>query len=67
MKCVVIDANVVISAILSPSASSAKVLKLVMDGKIEIIVSYPILNEFITTLLYPRIQKRHCPVKASDQ
>lgn len=59
MKRVVIDANVIISAILSPSASPAKVLKLVTDGKIEIIVSYPILHEFITTLLYPRIQKRH--------
>jgi hypothetical protein len=59
MKRVVIDANVIVSAILSPAGSPAKILKLLQDGKIQMLVSYPVLHEYITALMYPHLQKRH--------
>jgi hypothetical protein len=59
MKRVVIDANVIVSAIISPHGSPAKILRLLQDGKIQILVSYPVLHEIITALMYPHLQKRH--------
>lgn len=59
MKQVVIDANVIVSAILSPAGSPAKILKHLQGGKIQILVSYPILSAYITALTYPHLQKRH--------
>lgn len=59
MKRVVVDANVIVSAILSPDGSPAKIMKLLQEEKIQILVSYPVLHEFITALMYPHLQKRH--------
>jgi putative PIN family toxin of toxin-antitoxin system len=43
---VVIDTNVIVSALLSPGGSPAQVLTLALDGKIEIFYSQEIMAEY---------------------
>lgn len=59
MKTVVIDTNVYISSLISPTGIPAKIMELVHAKKIALLVSYPILDEYASTALYPGIQKRH--------
>lgn len=59
MKQVVIDTNVFVSAILNPRGSPAAIFKLEREKKIKILVSHPILQEYIKTLSYPHLQKKH--------
>ncbi len=59
MKQVVIDTNVFISAILNPLGNPAAIFKLEREKKIKILVSHPILQEYIKTLSYPHLQKKH--------
>ena len=59
MMRVVLDANVLVSALISPKGSPATVLSYWQEGKLEIVVSAAILQEVDRVLRYPRIQERY--------
>lgn len=50
---IVLDTNVVVSAFLNPYGKPARILRLVLQGDIELIVDERILNEYETVLLRP--------------
>ena len=54
----VLDPNVIISALLSPSGSPAKVLRLWLDGAFEVVVSPLLLEELERALGYPKLRAR---------
>lgn len=56
---VVIDANSLISAILSHRGNSARILNLFREDYIEVAISKEILEEIERVLHYPKIRKRH--------
>lgn len=43
---IVIDTNVVVSALISPSGNSAKFFGDVLDGKYEVVITKSILDEY---------------------
>ena len=68
MMRVVLDANVLVSALISPKGSPATILSYWQEGKLAIIVSAAILQEVDRVLHYPRIQKRyHLPEELVQQ
>lgn len=56
---VVIDANVWVSAFISPSGYSAQLLDLWLDQQFEVVVSLPLLEEIARVLQKPRLQSRY--------
>ncbi len=54
---VVPDANVFISALISPTGQSARILKLWKKGKVEIITSPAIIDEVARVTNYPKLKK----------
>ena len=54
----VLDPNVIISAVLSPSGSPAKIMRAWLDGAYELIVSPPLLEELERALGYPKLRAR---------
>jgi putative PIN family toxin of toxin-antitoxin system len=59
MTRVVLDANVFVSAILSPKGAPARILRAWRDERFQLVVSEPILAEIAQVLRYPRLKKRH--------
>jgi uncharacterized protein len=59
MNRVVLDANVFVSAVLSPWGNPARILKAWRDGRFHVAISNEILSEIDRVLHYPRIKKRH--------
>jgi len=57
MTRIVIDTNILVSAILTPKGNPAKILKLVLEGKLNLIISPAILEETRQVLRYPRLVK----------
>ncbi len=57
MTRIVIDTNILVSAILTPKGNPAKILKLVLEGKLNLIISLAILEETQQVLRYPRLVK----------
>ncbi len=57
MTRIVIDTNILVSAILTPKGNPAKILKYVLEGKLNLIISPAILEETQRVLLYPRLVK----------
>ncbi len=55
----VLDANVFVSAILSPRGVPAKILAAWRAELFSLVISEPILDEIGRVLRYPRIEKRH--------
>ncbi|RMG03019.1 MAG: putative toxin-antitoxin system toxin component, PIN family [Nitrospirae bacterium] len=51
---VVIDTNVIVSAFLNPYGKPAKILRLVIQGSLQIIADERILGEYESVLLRPR-------------
>jgi uncharacterized protein len=62
----VLDPNVVISALLSPSGSPAKVLRGWLDGAYELIVSPLLLEELERALAYPKLRERVSPAESRE-
>lgn len=62
----VLDPNVVISALLSPSGSPAKVLRSWLDGAYELIVSPLLLEELERALAYPKLRERVSPAESRE-
>jgi uncharacterized protein len=55
---VVLDANVLVSALLSRSGTPARLLQLWLSGHFELVVCDALLAEVTETLAYPKIRKR---------
>jgi len=60
----VLDTNVIISALLSPEGSPARVLRAWQEGAFELIVSPLLLAEFERALTYPKLRRRIPPDEA---
>jgi putative PIN family toxin of toxin-antitoxin system len=56
---VVLDANVLISAVISSRGASAQILRLWEEEQFDLVVSQPILQELERVIHYPRIQQRY--------
>ena len=56
---VVLDANVLISAVISPRGNPAQILRLWEREEFELVVSLPTLEELERVIHYPRIQERY--------
>ena len=54
----VLDPNVIISALLSPSGNPARVLRAWQQGEFELIVSPSLLEELARALAYPKLRRR---------
>ncbi len=57
MMRIVLDTNVMVSAILSPRSTSAQIIRLVLDGVVNLIISHDILDETLRVIRYPRLVK----------
>ena len=62
---IVLDTNVIVSALLSPAGHPAEIINLWEAGKIEVVTSPPLLIELDRVLQYPRVQK-HLKRSQSD-
>lgn len=62
---VVLDANVIISALLSRNGSPAAVLRAWQEGRFELIVSPLLLGELERALAYPKLRRR-IPVEVAE-
>ena len=56
---VVLDANVFVSALLSPGGASAEILSAWRDERFHLVISPAILEEIDRVLRYPKIRTRH--------
>ena len=56
---VVLDANVVISALITPQGAMAQVLDFWKQGVYELVLSPEVLDEIARAARYPRIQERY--------
>jgi putative PIN family toxin of toxin-antitoxin system len=54
----VVDPNVIISAVLSPSGAPARVMTAWLEGGYELVVSPLLLEELERALSYPKLRKR---------
>lgn len=54
----VLDPNVVISALLSPSGAPAAVLRAWENGEFEVVISSSLLDELARALAYPKLRRR---------
>jgi len=63
---VVVDANVLVSALLSGTGHPARLLQLWLDGEYEIVVSQALIAEVERALAYPKIRKRIAEEDAAD-
>jgi uncharacterized protein len=54
----VLDANVLVSAVLSRAGAPAQVLRAWLDGEFELVTSPLLLGEAIRVLAYPKIRSR---------
>jgi putative PIN family toxin of toxin-antitoxin system len=55
---VVLDTNVLVSALLKVDGIPARILSAVWDGNLELLISTPLLEELAAALEYPKIRKR---------
>jgi uncharacterized protein len=53
---VVLDTNVLVSAFLKPRSKPAKILRLILQGNLEIIINEPIISEYQEVLTRPKLQ-----------
>jgi hypothetical protein len=54
---VVLDTNVLVSALLTPVSPPAKILAAVLEGRLRIIISPAIISEIGLVFQYPRLKK----------
>lgn len=62
----VLDANVLISALLAPGGTEALVLRAWLEGAYELVVSASLLAELERALAYPRLRERIDPNEAME-
>lgn len=61
----VLDPNIIISGLLSPSGAPARTLKAWQDGRFSLIASPALLDELARALAYPKLRKR-IPQRSAD-
>ena len=54
----VLDANVLVSAALSPQGAPARIVQAWLDGEFELVASPSLLDELERVLAYPKLRKR---------
>lgn len=59
MVTAILDTNVIIRASIRPLSPSARVLDAYVDGKFQLVLSQPVLQEVFTVLLLPDIRIAH--------
>ena len=62
----VLDPNVIVSALLAPSGTPAKVLRAWLDGDYELIVSPLLLAELIRVFDYPKLRSRISEIESQQ-
>lgn len=62
----VLDVNVIISALLAPTGSAARVVRSWLDGAFELIASDALLAELDRALSYPKVRKRVDAAEAQE-
>lgn len=62
----VLDANVLIAALLSPSGAPARILACWLAGDFELVVSASVLAELERALAYPKLRARIAPEEAAE-
>ena len=62
----VLDVNVIISALLAPTGSPARVVRSWLDGAFELIASDALLAELDRALSYPKVRKRVDAAEAQE-
>ena len=65
MRRVVLDVNVLVSALLSPAGSPARLLRAWRAARFELVVSPALLAELTRTLAYPKLAARIAPEQAA--
>ena len=67
---VVLDTNVLLSAILTPRSPPARLLQLSLEGKFQLLTSPKIMQELVRVIRYPKLtkllKKRHLTPKDLD-
>ena len=61
----VIDPNVIISGVLSPTGGPAQVLRALEAGEFELVVSQALIDELARALAYPKL-RRHIPQRDAE-
>jgi hypothetical protein len=56
---IVLDANVLVSALISPHGKPAQILNHVFENRVRLFVSPSIIEELERVLSYPKLMKRH--------
>ena len=62
----VLDPNVIISALLAPGGSPAKVMRAWLEGAFELVASVSLLAELERATAYPKLRKRIEPSEVSE-
>ena len=62
----VLDANVIISGLIAPRGTPAKVLRAWLDGAFELVVSALLLAELERALAYPKLRERINPAEVRE-
>jgi uncharacterized protein len=63
---VVLDANVLVSALISRVGAPARLVELWLEGAFDLVVSERLLAELERALTYPRVRQRLSPADAAD-
>jgi putative PIN family toxin of toxin-antitoxin system len=63
---VVLDANVLVSALISRTGAPARLVELWLGGHFELVVSEALLAELARALAYPQVRKRVAPTDATE-
>lgn len=56
---IVLDTNVLVSALMNPHGTPAQIIDYVFENKIRLFISPPIVEELERILNYPKLMKRH--------
>jgi putative PIN family toxin of toxin-antitoxin system len=56
---VVLDANIIVSAVISDKGNPAKVFQMWLDEEMEVVLTLAILDEIRRVIYYPRLRKAH--------
>jgi uncharacterized protein len=55
----VLDANVFVSAVLTPGGPPGQVIRALADGRFDLIISQPIIRDVVDVLARPRVARRY--------
>ncbi|MFW6118693.1 MAG: putative toxin-antitoxin system toxin component, PIN family [Chloroflexota bacterium] len=56
---IVLDTNILVSALINPRGSPAQIIDYVFENKVRLFISPPIVEELERVLNYPKLMKRH--------